>query len=86
MATIYDLNTSITQMSGTQLTDLVISIRTQRRIRPTPKVRQASAPAKVARAPRLKNPRQQDLFQLAQNMSSEQRAALAASLMKEMNK
>lgn len=84
MATIYDLNTSITQMSATQLTDLVITIRTQRRIRPTPKARSASAPAKVARAPRLKNPKQQDLFQLAQNMSPEQRAALAASLMKEM--
>lgn len=85
MATIYDLNTSITCMGREEFTALVIAIRTQRRLRPTKAIREKKAPAKCARAPRLKNPKQQDLFQLAQNMTPEQRAALAAKLMEEMN-
>ena len=84
MATIESLSTSITHMSRSALFDLLGKIRTQRRLRPAP--RQKSTPAKVARAPKKGNLKQQDLFQYANGLSTNAKSDLAAMLLKELMK
>jgi len=84
MATIESLNTSITHMTRAALFEHLGRIRTQRRLRPPP--RQKSTPAKVARAPKKGNLKQQDLFQYANGLSDGAKANLAAELLKELMK
>lgn len=72
MATILHLNTSITQMPLGDFYDKLRTIRAQRRIHPSKKIRAKSAPK------RTKIPK--DPFALITTMSPEQKAALAAIL------
>jgi hypothetical protein len=66
MATIYDLNPSITELSNDEALKLIISIRNNRRVKAAPR----KIPAKVARQRESKkNPKQQDIFKLLQTMS-----------------
>lgn len=81
MATINHLGISITQMSPQEVYTLLHHIREVRRTRP---LARKSAPAKVARAPSHKQPKPQDLFALAEGMTTTQKAALAATLMRTM--
>ena len=83
MAIIDSLHTSITDMPEDGVFNLLHKIRANRRLRPAARKK---APAKVARAPNKKAPKQQDLFALAIGMSSDRKAALAAQLIKEMKK
>ena len=80
MATIESLNISITHMTRAALFEHLGRIRTQRRLRPAP--RQKSTPAKVARAPKKGNLKQQDLFQYANGLTDAAKASLAAELIK----
>jgi len=80
MATIESLSTSISHMPRSALFDLLGKIRTQRRLRPAP--RQKSTPAKVARAPKKGNLKQQDLFQYANGLTEDAKAKLAAELIR----
>lgn len=81
MATIESLSISITKMPRPQFYTMLMDIRTNRRTRPEAR---KAAPAKTKRKPNAKAPRQQDLFALAEGMTTTQKAALAAKLMKEM--
>ena len=81
MATIDSLGTSILCMTREALHDHIMAIRAIRRTRPAAR---KSAPAKTKRRPNKKAPRQQDLFALAEGMTTAQKAKLAAQLMKEM--
>lgn len=72
MATILHLNTSITQLALGELYDKLRTVRTQRRLHPTKKIRAKSAPK------RTKVPK--DPFALISTMSPEQKAALATTL------
>ena len=83
MATIDSLGISISDMSRSELFTKLHQIRATRRTRPAAR---KSAPAKVSRAPSKKAPKQQDLFALANGMTAEAKAALAASLMKGVKK
>jgi len=69
-------------MTRPQLYQHLSAIRAQRRLKPLP--RQKSTPAKVARKANPKNLKQQDLFKHAQSLTAEQKAALAAELIKGM--
>ena len=77
MATIDHLGTSITQLSPNDLFSLIHTIRGTRRTRPTAR---KAAPAKVARAPSGKRPKQQDLFAIAKGMTTAQKKQLAMFL------
>lgn len=81
MATIESLSISITQMGRQQLYQHLSAIRTRRRLKPEAKKR---APAKVARSASKKNLRQQDLFQYAKGLNTEDKNSLAAELLKQM--
>ena len=81
MATIESLGTSISTQSNDDLYERIRIIRNNRRRRPERKVRQASAPAKTRRAPNKRAPKPQDLFAIANNMTNEQKLALAKKLM-----
>jgi hypothetical protein len=83
MATIDSLGISISDMTRPELMAKIHKIRATRRTRP---LARKSAPAKVSRAPNKKAPKQQDLFALANGMTTEAKAALAASLMKGVKK
>ena len=78
MATIDDLNTSILDLSAQQIVDLIREIRTRRRIKGKVK---RSKPAKVKRAPKKKNLRQQDIFAYVKGMSEEEKLKLAKKLL-----
>lgn len=80
MATINSLNVSITRQSPEDLTQLFITIRAQRRLRPSKAVRKKSAPAKTKRRPNKRNPKPQDIFALINQMSPEEKAAMAKRL------
>ncbi len=73
MATIQHLNTSITQMPLGIFYDKLRSVRAQRRVHPTKKVRAKSA-LKRTKAPK-------DPFALITTMTPEQKAALAIALL-----
>jgi hypothetical protein len=77
MATIHDLNTSITEMDDQTLTDLIMQIRANRRVRPIKRTPNAQAKRTIKRK---RQPKQQDIFALAANMSDKQKAALVAQL------
>lgn len=81
MATIDSLGTSILDLSRSRLYSLVMCIRENRRTRPSAT---RKAPAKCARAPSAKAPKQQDLFQLATKMTPLARAKLLAELTQQM--
>lgn len=82
MATIETLHTSISAMSSDELFSMLRLIRNNRLRRPEKKIREAKAPAKTKRKPNASAPKQQDLFALVNQMSAEQKAALAKKLMK----
>ena len=77
MARIEDLNVSITEMDDQTLTDLIMKIRANRRVRPVK--RKPNAQAKRT-TKRKKQPKQEDIFAMAANMSDKQKAALVAQL------
>lgn len=82
MATIESLHTSISVLPSDDLFNLLRTIRNNRLRRPEKKIRETKAPAKTKRKPSASAPKQQDLFALVSTMSPEQKAALAAKLMK----
>jgi len=85
MATLDALRKSITQMGRAEVIELLTAIRTNRRRRPEKSLRkQASTPAKVARAPKKSNLKQQDIFAYTQGLSDKAKNALATELLKGM--
>ena len=80
MATINSLRTSITEMQRPELFALLNNIRAIRRTRPERK--QKAAPAKVARAPKKSNLKQQDIFSYTNGLSQANKDKLAAELLK----
>ena len=80
MARIEHLNTSITQMDPSDLMDLIMQIRTNRRKRPEKKARKSNAQAKRTTA-RKRAPKQQDVFAMVDHMSDEMKAKILAQLM-----
>jgi len=84
MATIHSLNRSISAMPRQALHDLLQRIRAQRRLRPERKLREKTAPAKVARAPKKSALKPNDVFAFAKGLTEAQKAALALELMKGM--
>jgi len=72
MATIHHLNTSISKLPISALYDKLRDIRTQRRIRPSKKIRAKSAPK------RTKLPK--DPFAIITTMTNSQKTALLKSL------
>jgi hypothetical protein len=82
MATLETLATSITKRPYQDLVTLISGIRSQRRKRPEPKERKVTA--KSSRNVSKKNPKQQDLFALANSMSKSDKDAMAATLMSMM--
>ena len=83
MATIYDLSISITGMGQAELYEKFHAIRANRRRKPERAMRakKSTTPAKVARAPRKSNLKQQDIFAFTNGMSDEAKAKLAAELL-----
>lgn len=82
MATIDSLNTSITCMGRAELMSKLMTIRENRRRKPERAMRaKKSTPAKVARAPKKTNLKQQDIFAFTKGMSDEMKANLAAQLL-----
>lgn len=82
MATIDSLNTSITCMGRAELMAKLMTIRENRRRRPERAMRaKKSTPAKVARAPKKTNLKQQDIFAFTKGMTDEMKANLAAQLL-----
>lgn len=70
-------------MPRPQLLSLLQGIRAQRRLRPERAIRaKKDVPAKVARAPKKGNLKQQDLFAFAKGLDDQAKAALAAELLK----
>lgn len=82
MATIQSLNTSITCMGRAELMSKLMVIRENRRRRPERALRaKKDTPAKVARAPKKSNLKQQDIFAFTKGMTDEMKANLAAQLL-----
>ena len=81
MATIESLGTSISKLNMADASTLITTIRANRRLRPSKKLRAKSAPAKTKRAPRKKNLRPQDMFAYAASLSPEAKMKLAATLL-----
>ena len=82
MATIQSLNTSITCMGRAELMTKLMAIRDNRRRKPERAMRaNKSTPAKVARAPKKTNLKQQDIFAFTKGMTDEMEANLAAQLL-----
>ena len=82
MATIDSLNTSITRMGRAELMSKLMTIRENRRRKPERAMRaKKSTPAKVARAPKKTNLKQQDIFAFTKGMSDDMKAKLAAQLL-----
>ena len=82
MATIESLNTSITCMGRAELMNKIMFIRENRRRKPERAMRaNKSTPAKVARAPKKANLKQQDIFAFTKGMSDDMKANLAAQLL-----
>jgi hypothetical protein len=83
MATIDSLRLSITEMPYSDVVELLHVIRANRRRRPEKSLRaQKSTPAKVARAPKKSNLKQQDIFAYTNGLGSDAKKKLAAELMK----
>lgn len=83
MATINDLRISITEIPYSEVVELLHTIRANRRRRPEKPLRaKKSTPAKVARAPKKTNLKQQDIFAFTTGLSADAKKALAAELMK----
>jgi len=83
MATIDSLRLSITEMPYSEVVELLHTIRANRRRRPEKSMRkQVSTPAKVARAPKKSNLKQQDIFAYTNGLGEDAKKALAAELMK----
>lgn len=81
MATIKDLHVSITQMSPEDRTQLLLTIRENRRRRPTKKVKAKKSTARTKRrAATKKNPSQQDAFAMLNGMSEAEKIKLAQQL------
>lgn len=82
MATIDSLNISITCMGRAELMAKLMTIRENRRRKPERAMRaKKSTPAKVARAPKKTNLKQQDIFAFTKGLSEEAKANLAAQLL-----
>lgn len=82
MAQIQHLYKSISDMSTEELTAHFLALRANRRIRPTKTQRKKNSNAKAKRTSHAKkNLSQKDAFTIINNMSEEQKQALAKKLM-----
>ena len=79
MARISDLRTSLCDLSEDDGINLIIQVRNRRRVKPQKAKKAVPAKTQRNRASK-KNPKQQDMFRMAQTMTAKQQKALLEKL------